>query len=70
MPNTGQTWVAIDQHGQRIYGNGPPRKALMSYFNTKNARRVYRDTPNGTVHTGWVVRGCWYEIYYRMDRKP
>ena len=58
-------YMAIDQYGQthHLGLTQYPRKALMDKFECKHAEKIYTDTPEGTRHTGWIIKGYWLTVY-------
>jgi hypothetical protein len=63
--NTGSLlgYMAIDQYGSHIKIKKYPRKELLEHFGRKHAQKMYRDTPNGAKHVGYIVAGHWCDIY-------
>ena len=56
--------IARDQYGTDYpLKTNHPRKELLDYFGSQHADKIYRDTPDGPAHVGYIVRGHWLEIY-------
>lgn len=58
------TYMARDQYGRTEHDLGPhPRKTLLARLGRKHASKMYRDTPRGTFHVGYVIAGRWFTLY-------
>lgn len=57
-------YIGIDQYGQsyKLYSDFP-RKELMEILCYKRAQKMYCDTKNGSMHTGYVIGGLWIRLY-------
>ena len=56
--------MATDQHGQTFHDLGKhPRKELMRRLFSSHCQRMFRDTKQGTVQTGYVIRGHWLTVF-------
>ncbi len=55
--------MGIDQYGETYHGLTYPRKDLLKMFDRKHADKMYRDTTEGTRHTGYIIAGRWIELF-------
>jgi hypothetical protein len=64
--------IAVNQYGEKVSLPGRhPRKELMALFDATRAAKIYQDKKDGsTVHVGYIVRGMWWTLYTRWERKP
>jgi hypothetical protein len=57
-------YMATDQYGNTYHGLTHPRKDLLEKLGRKHADKMYRDKTDGsTRHVGYVVAGCWLEVF-------
>lgn len=62
--------LGVDQYGNRFYlDSKAPRKSLLEQLGRKHADKMYRDTPAGPRHVGYVIAGHWVELFDAW-RKP
>ena len=57
-------YLATDQYGRtiRLHLGRSVRQQLLEREGAKRAAKMYIDTPTGSRHIGYVVRGRWFEI--------
>lgn len=57
--------LAWSNYGTKLVLDGKhPRKELLRKLGASHADKIYRDLKDGsTVHTGYVVRREWFELY-------
>ena len=61
-------WLAENQHGQQVSLRGKhPRKLLLAAVGGGKATKMYIDTPEGSKHAGYVIRGDWWRLYEIAD---
>ena len=59
-------YIAIGNYGDTIRltdAKLSPRTQLLAKLGYKHADNVYRDTPNGPKHCGYVVGKQWFEVH-------
>lgn len=57
-----KNFIAIDQYGNKHFLDEHPRKELCDLVGCKHVDKMYRDTPTGPKHVGYVIGGHWFEV--------
>lgn len=57
-------YMALDHCGQTHHLKTKfPRKELLEIYDRKHAEKMYIDSKQGPIHTGYVIAGCWINVY-------
>ena len=63
MTTTHKHYIALSNHGRKLFLEDNPRKDLLDKCFRSHADRIYEDRGGKTYHIGYIVAGEWWTIF-------
>lgn len=58
-----KSYMAVGSYGNVLHNLQYPRRDILRRMYRRHAEKIYRDTPTGRVHVGYIVAGEWFTVY-------